>query len=199
MPMDTDRNQESIHGGRDDVMSTSSSSYKSERKQGPCYELPDGTSISFQESSPGYDFRRLPELFFATGTLPFQTAPSSSSNTYNHNEASTSLMSIRELIQASLSAVPDADIRKELTSNIILTGASSLYGNMEQRLSLELSALLPNVFKTKVIASRDSVERRFAPWIGASILSSLGSFQQLWLGRREYDEYGALLSLQRFP
>jgi actin-related protein len=108
-------------------------------------------------------------------------------------------MSIQELIQASLSAVPDADIRKELTSNIILTGASSLYGNMEQRLSLELSALLPNVFKTKVIASRDSVERRFAPWIGASILSSLGSFQQLWLGQREYDEYGALLSLQRFP
>jgi len=191
--------------------------YKSERihtkkhnqsSMGPTYELPDGTCIHLHESSMGYDFRRLPELLFVSPTclynhslvLPFQThihASSASSSTTT--TSSMQQLSIQELIHTSLSAVQDIDIRKELIHNIILTGSSSLFPNMEQRLSLELSSLLPGTYKNKAIASRDSVERRYAPWIGASILSSLGSFQQLWLSQKEYDEYGPLLSLQRFP
>ena len=34
-------------------------------------------------------------------------------------------------------------------------------------------------------------EKVNAPWIGGSILASLGSFQQRWCSRQEYDEYGA--------
>jgi actin-related protein len=35
------------------------------------------------------------------------------------------------------------------------------------------------------------MERKFGTWIGGSILASLGSFQQLWLSKQEYDEMGA--------
>jgi actin-like protein 6A len=59
--------------------------------------------------------------------------------------------------------------------------------------------LLPGFVKPKVVASRNNVERSCAPWIGASILTSLGSFQQLWLSRTEYEEYGATMGIQRFP
>ena len=40
---------------------------------------------------------------------------------------------------------------------------------------------------TKVIAPP---ERLYSAWIGGSILASLSSFEQMWITRREYDEYG---------
>ena len=33
-------------------------------------------------------------------------------------------------------------------------------------------------------------ERRFGSWIGGSILASLGSFQQMWISKHEYEENG---------
>jgi actin-related protein len=40
---------------------------------------------------------------------------------------------------------------------------------------------------TEVIAPP---ERLYSAWIGGSILASLSSFEQMWITRREYDEYG---------
>ncbi|KAI8814854.1 hypothetical protein BJ742DRAFT_671418, partial [Cladochytrium replicatum] len=34
-------------------------------------------------------------------------------------------------------------------------------------------------------------ERRFGPWIGGSILASLGTFHQLWISKEENAEVGA--------
>lgn len=107
-------------------------------------------------------------------------------------------MPLHKLVQHSLSEILDADIRKELISNIILTGSSSLFPGMEKRLSLELTLTLPGMYKNRVICSKNSVENRCSAWIGGSILSSLGSFQQMWLSKREYDECGAVLGLQKF-
>ena len=43
----------------------------------------------------------------------------------------------------------------------------------------------------QLLAPQTPTERRFAVWIGGSILASLGSFQQLWMSKSEYDEIGA--------
>jgi actin-related protein len=34
------------------------------------------------------------------------------------------------------------------------------------------------------------MERRYGAWIGGSIVGSLGSFQQLWVSKNEYEETG---------
>eukprot|EP00536_Pseudo-nitzschia_multiseries_P004506 jgi/Psemu1/188258/e_gw1.75.2.1 len=167
------------------------------------YELPDGTQIDLSSSSFGKDLCQLPELLFCEeSALPFQhhpagPAPSSSSSA---GAATFSRAPLHRLIHESLLAVGDVDVRKELAGCICLVGATSLLPNIETRLSQELSALLPSFVKPKVIAPKiSSVERSCAAWIGASILTSLGSFQQLWLSRAEYEEYGAGMSIQRFP
>ena len=36
-------------------------------------------------------------------------------------------------------------------------------------------------------------ERMYSSWIGGSILSSLGTFHQLWLSKQEYEEHGGLI------
>ena len=33
-------------------------------------------------------------------------------------------------------------------------------------------------------------ERKYSVWIGGSILSSLSTFQQMWISKGEYDESG---------
>jgi len=178
------------------------------------YVLPDGTRIDLRKNKPGHDLCRLPELFFSD-EIPFLTPssrtqphPSTTKNTTTNAEHGTkpeptaptfSTLPVHELVKASLTAVADADVRKELCGNIVLSGGSSLFPNLEQRLSLEISHLIPSAYRCKVIASRSTMERRYAAWIGGSILTSLGSFQQLWLSKAEYEEYGSVLAMQRFP
>lgn len=41
------------------------------------------------------------------------------------------------------------------------------------------------------------IERRFSVWIGGSIMCSLGTFQQLWLSKRQYEEQGAEVAENR--
>uniref|UniRef100_A0A8C9ES17 Actin like 6A n=1 Tax=Pavo cristatus TaxID=9049 RepID=A0A8C9ES17_PAVCR len=44
--------------------------------------------------------------------------------------------------------------------------------------------------RLKLIANNTTVERRFSSWIGGSILASLGTFQQMWISKQEYEEGG---------
>ena len=62
-----------------------------------------------------------------------------------------------------------------------------MFPGIADRLSKEVSALVPNTQKIKVIAPP---ERKYSVWIGGSILSSLSTFQQMWISRQEYDEAG---------
>jgi len=165
------------------------------------YELPDGTLVDLT-TRIGKDLCRIPELLFSE-ELPFLTEDygqkhPNAADVYNEHPSLTNLP-LPQLIHNSLSAVADVDARKELATSILLTGGSSRFVNMEQRLSLEMPRITSSAFKCKVTASHNAIERSCAPWIGGSILSSLGSFQQLWLSRTEYEEYGTTLAVQRFP
>merc|ERR1711865_1338316 len=56
-----------------------------------------------------------------------------------------------------------------------------------KRMTKELTALAPSTMKIKVVAPP---ERKYSVWIGGSILSSLSTFQQMWISKGEYDESG---------
>lgn len=67
----------------------------------------------------------------------------------------------------------DVDVRKELYANIVLSGGTSMFEGIAERLNKELVALAPSSMKIKVIAQP---ERKYSVWIGGSILSSLSTF-----------------------
>lgn len=96
---------------------------------------------------------------------------------------------IPALIKASLDGV-DADLRANLVGNIVVTGSTSLLNGFNDRLNMELTAMYPGL-KIKIHAAGLSSERRFGAWIGGSILASLGTFHQMWISKKEYDENGA--------
>jgi len=66
------------------------------------------------------------------------------------------------------------DTRRDLWENIIMSGGSTMYKGLEERLFKELTALAPGNIKIKITAPE---ERKFSVWIGGSILSSLSSFE----------------------
>ena len=81
----------------------------------------------------------------------------------------------------------DVDIRKDLYSNIVLSGGSTMFIGIAERLTKELQNLAPAAMKIKVVAPP---ERKYSVWIGGSILASLTTFQQMWISKAEYDESG---------
>merc|ERR1719445_419873 len=81
----------------------------------------------------------------------------------------------------------DVDIRKDLYANIVLSGGTTMFPGIGERMTKELTALAPSTMKIKIIAPP---ERKYSVWIGGSILASLSTFQQMWISKGEYEESG---------
>ncbi|OQR71279.1 actin [Tropilaelaps mercedesae] len=81
----------------------------------------------------------------------------------------------------------DIDIRKDLYANTVLSGGTTMYPGIADRMQKEITSLAPSTMKIKIIAPP---ERKYSVWIGGSILASLSTFQQMWISKEEYDESG---------
>jgi actin len=79
------------------------------------------------------------------------------------------------------------DLRKDLYSNIVLSGGTTMFEGFPQRIEKEITRLAPETMKVKVVAPP---ERKFSAWIGGSILSSLATFPQMVITHDEYNDEG---------
>jgi len=140
-----------------------------------CYEFPNGYNNSF-----GIERFKIPEIMIQPREFIIQKP--------NEPIDTTNLLGMHELIYRSINLC-DVDIRPNLYSNIVLTGGNTLFNGLMDRLNNELSVLAPGV-KIRIHASGNTSERRFGVWTGGSILSSLGTFHQLWISKKEYEEIG---------
>ncbi|XP_011798305.1 PREDICTED: beta-actin-like protein 2 isoform X2 [Colobus angolensis palliatus] len=127
------------------------------------YELPDGQVITI-----GNERFRCPEAIFQPSFLGIESSGI-------HETTFNSIMKC------------DVDIRKDLYANIVLSGGSTMYPGIADRMQKEIITLAPSTMKIKIIAPP---ERKYSVWIGGSILASLSTFQQMWISKQEYDEAG---------
>jgi actin beta/gamma 1 len=143
----------------DAEMKSSSESSDNEKT----YELPDGNIITV-----GSERFRCPEVLFQPSFIGKEAS----------GIHDTSFQSIMKC---------DVDIRKDLYANVVLSGGTTMFPGIGERMTKELSALAPSTMKVKIVAPP---ERKYSVWIGGSILSSLSTFQQMWISKGEYDESG---------
>ena len=61
------------------------------------------------------------------------------------------------------------------------------FNGFEKRIEKELTNLAPMNMKINFTASP---KRKLSSWLGGSILSSLSSFQHMWVSKEEFDESG---------
>jgi len=127
------------------------------------YELPDGNIITV-----GSERFRCPEVLFQPSLIGKEASGI-------HDTTFQSIMKC------------DVDIRKDLYANVVLSGGTTMFSGIGERMTKELTALAPSTMKIKVVAPP---ERKYSVWIGGSILSSLSTFQQMWISKTEYDESG---------
>jgi len=127
------------------------------------YELPDGNIITI-----GGERFRCPEVLFQPSLVGKEASGI-------HDTTFQSIMKC------------DVDIRKDLYGNIVLSGGTTMFAGIGERMTKEITALAPSTMKIKVVAPP---ERKYSVWIGGSILSSLSTFQQMWISKGEYDESG---------
>jgi len=127
------------------------------------YELPDGNIITL--SSERF---RCPEVLFQPSFIGKEA----------NGIHDTTFQSIMKC---------DCDIRKDLYANVVLSGGTTMFPGIGERMAKELAALAPSTMKIKIVAPP---ERKYSVWIGGSILSSLSTFQQMWISKEEYDDSG---------
>lgn len=144
------------------------------------FEMPDGWNQVF-----GLERYKVVEGLFAP-----KSAYSDASNPLLEAD-----QSLPALINKALTTV-DVDTRPHLLNNIVLTGAGSLIDKLPERLMSDMQAMYPNP-KVRVLANSNSVERKYAAWIGGSVLGSLGTFHQMWISKEEYKEHGAQIVEKR--
>lgn len=127
------------------------------------FELPDGQVITI-----GNERFRGPEILF------------------NPSQFGMEAGGVHQMVMKSINGC-DIDIRRDLYSNIVLSGGTTMFPGIQDRLSKELNALVPSSMRVKVLAPPD---RKYSVWIGGSILGSLSSFKDMWITKEEYADQG---------
>ena len=128
-------------------------------------KLPDGEEIRID-----YERLKVPEVMFKPAIID-KNCPGIHEDCFN---------SIQKI---------DMEIRKDLYSNIVLSGGNTLFQGFPERMTKEIQKLTPSATASKVqiIALP---ERKYSAWIGASIFSALSNFQCMWITKAEYDDIG---------
>jgi len=149
------------------------------------YELPDGQSLDV-----GNERFIVPEHIFNPKFTPLLDL--------KHDFDGVTYRGLQHQVLDSVESV-DVDLRKDLYSSIVLSGGNTLFPGIPNRLTKEVGGVLSAAHKVKVVGGSSLNDRRFAVWIGGSILASLGTFHQMWISKAEYEEQGAAMLAAKCP
>jgi len=127
------------------------------------YELPDGQVITISNER-----FRCPEVLFQPSFV-------------GKEDEGVHVLTYNSIMKC------DIDIRKDLYGNIVLSGGSTMFQGIDQRMQKEIEAKAPQSMKVKIVAPP---ERKYSVWIGGSILASLSTFEEMWVTKEEYDDSG---------
>jgi actin, other eukaryote len=130
------------------------------------YRLPTAHHISINE-----ECLKCPELLFNPSLFEFM----------NNVEEGIHQHTFNAIIKC------EQDIRKDLFKNIVLAGGCTMFKKMKERMQKEIQALAPSTMIPDVDSPAD---RKHSCWLGGAIISSIASFEPMWITKREFEDDG---------
>lgn len=128
------------------------------------YQLPDGQVVDLSSER-----HRAPEVLFDPSLVGSEALP------------------VHDVLLSSV-LKSDMDLRSTLFANVVLAGGTTLLPGFGDRLLYEVRQRAPERTRIRISAPP---ERGESAWVGGSILASLATFKNMWVGRSEYEEYGS--------
>lgn len=143
------------------------------------HTLPDGTVIHL-----GNEVYTVSESLFDPSLL--KHGSTSNQATLPNYSSTGSHKGIHQLAAESIRKC-DQDIASLLAGNVVITGGGSLFSGFPERFNRELQDLMV----TEKVRVQASTERKDAAFVGGSILASLPTFQDYFVTRADFNEYGS--------
>jgi actin-related protein len=128
------------------------------------YQLPDGQIISMTDQ-----LFRCAELLFRPSLNGFD------------------MPGLHRILNKSIQEA-DIDLRKSMYENIILSGGTTTIPGIAERLEKEMYFIAPSAIQTKIVALP---QRKYLVYSGGVALASLECFQDQWITKNDYLEYGS--------
>ncbi|KAK4138816.1 Actin2-like protein [Trichocladium antarcticum] len=125
------------------------------------YVLPDGNRLKI-----GAERFRAPEILFDPEIIGLEYP------------------GVHQIVVDSINRT-DLDLRKDLYSNIVLSGGSTLTKGFGDRLLSEVQRVAVKDMRIKIFAPP---ERKYSTWIGGSILAGLSTFRKMWVSLDDWHE-----------
>ncbi|XP_063700215.1 actin-related protein 6 [Culicoides brevitarsis] len=103
-------------------------------------------------------------------------------------------MGIAEAAMHSVNLCPE-EVRPHLLANIVLCGGSCLFEGLKSRLFREIRALAPDEYDVQITLSKDPTTYA---WHGGKMLAKSDDFLEKCISRKEYEEHGSKICLEKF-
>ncbi|CAD7922516.1 unnamed protein product [Amoebophrya sp. A25] len=84
--------------------------------------------------------------------------------------------------------IVDIDLRRDMYYNVVLSGGTTLFPGLPERLQFELTRLAPPKCQPRVLLPET---RRYVVWKGAAVLAQMPNFGKMCVWRNEYDDIGS--------
>lgn len=99
--------------------------------------------------------------------------------------------SITKVLFDSIMAA-NIDLRKDLFSNIVLSGGSTMFDDFPERIKKEITEMAPDDMNVDIIALPD---RDQLAWKGGSIFATRPEYEKLKMSKSEYFDYNTFISI----
>eukprot|EP01083_Nonionella_stella_P080456 221129_1 len=129
------------------------------------YVLPDGTNISL-------------------GSERFQCCEA----LFQPRLIQSEWLGVHQLLYDAIQ-LTEIEEKRDYYTNVVLSGGSTMFQGLDMRLKKELQRLAPASIRVQI--ANPISGRKLATWTGGSIISSISTFQDRWITKREYDKYGS--------
>lgn len=104
-----------------------------------------------------------------------------------------------EIVTECINNCSENGLKKKLYENIVLAGGNTMFKNTDVRLRLSLSERLASTGQPSTVVVKAHHRRAYYSFLGGASVTTLSSFEDMWITASDYSEIGSRIVHQKCP